>query len=105
MIKGNAKMEFGTGDILMTACLSGDIGALCCINHESRDIGERSPLTTKWNPDDADVILTFTKVESVDALIAELKELRSMMDGTYDFKTGKFIDYDINFDNFLKIGI
>ena len=29
MIKGKAKMEFGTGDIRMTGALSGDIGALC----------------------------------------------------------------------------
>lgn len=28
MIKGKAKMEFGTGDIRMTGALSGGIGAL-----------------------------------------------------------------------------
>lgn len=28
MIKGKAKMEFGTGDIRMTACLSGEVVAL-----------------------------------------------------------------------------
>lgn len=34
MIKGKAKMEFGTGDIRMTGALSGGIGALCCITQE-----------------------------------------------------------------------
>lgn len=31
MIKGKAKMEFGSGDIRMTGALCNGIGALCCI--------------------------------------------------------------------------
>ena len=42
MIKGKAKMEFGTGDIRMTGALSGGIGALCCITQEPHEIGEKS---------------------------------------------------------------
>lgn len=38
MIKGKAKMEFGTGDIRMTGALSGGIGALCCITQEPHEI-------------------------------------------------------------------
>lgn len=38
MIKGKAKMEFGTGDIRMTGALSGGIGALCCITQEPHEM-------------------------------------------------------------------
>jgi hypothetical protein len=103
MIKGNAKMEFGTGDILMTSVWSHDIGALCCVNQEPHEIGDLVTVTSTWNADNADVILTFTKVESIDAVIARLKELRAIMDGTYDFSTGIYTDTDISFDNFLKM--
>lgn len=44
MIKGKAKMEFGTGDIRMTGALSGGIGALCCITQEPHEIGEKVPV-------------------------------------------------------------
>lgn len=44
MIKGKAKMEFGTGDIRMTGALSGGIGALCCITQEPHEIGEKFQL-------------------------------------------------------------
>lgn len=76
MIKGKAKMEFGTGDIRMTGALSGDIGALCCITQEPHKIGERVLVEDTWNVDQAEVILTFTKTESIDALIAELQALK-----------------------------
>jgi len=102
MIKGIAKMEFGSGDILMTAVLSDKVGALCCITQEPHEINERVPNGEGWNPDDAQVILTFTKVESLDAMIAELQLLRSMMDDSYDFKDGRFYaDGTIDFDRFM----
>lgn len=41
MIKGKAKMEFGTGDIRMTGALSGGIGALCCITQEPHEICQK----------------------------------------------------------------
>lgn len=47
MIKGKAKMEFGTGDIRMTGALSGGIGALCCITQEPHEIGEKAPVAGK----------------------------------------------------------
>ena len=72
MIKGKAKMEFGTGDIRMTGALSGGIGALCCITQEPHEIGEKAPVEDAWDTEQAEVILTFTKTESIDALIAEL---------------------------------
>lgn len=44
MIKGKAKMEFGSGDIRMTGALSNGIGALCCITQEPHKIGEKIPV-------------------------------------------------------------
>jgi len=70
MIKGLAKMEFGTGDILMTAALSDGVGALCCVNQEPHEIGERVLRPIGWSAENSNVILTFTKVESIDSIIA-----------------------------------
>lgn len=103
MIKGLAKMEFGTGDILMTAALSDGVGALCCCTQEPHEIGERVPNGVSWNPEKAEVILTFTKVESIDSVIAELTLLRSMMDGSYDFKSGHHTNMPfLDFDTFIR---
>lgn len=44
MIKGKAKLEFGTGDIRMTGALSNNIGALCCITQPPHKIGEKVPV-------------------------------------------------------------
>lgn len=44
MIKGKAKMEFGSGDIRMTGALSNGVGALCCITQEPHEIGEKVPV-------------------------------------------------------------
>lgn len=101
MIKGKAKMEFGTGDIRMTACLSDKVGALCCVTQEPHEIGERAPVTDKWNPGEAQVIMTFTKPESVDALIAELMDARDMMTGTYE---GDLVENEgfFDLDSFMK---
>lgn len=84
MIKGKAKMEFGTGDIRMTACLSGEVAALCCITQEPHEIGERVP-----------------EPESINALIGELADARDMMTGTYD---GDLTEHDglLDFDSFMK---
>lgn len=101
MIKGIAKMEFGTGDILMTAALSEGVGALCCVTQEPHNIHERVIHPKVWSAKNAEVILTFTKTESIDSMIAELQLVKSMMDESY-----KFTDNDIpidptNFDEFM----
>ena len=102
MIKGKAKMEFGTGDIRMTGTLSGDIGALCCITQEPHKIGERVSVEDTWNVDQAEVILTFTKTESIDALIAELQDVKAMMNGSYPFENGRVMQKDLDFDAFIR---
>lgn len=101
MIKGKAKMEFGTGDIRMTGALSGGIGALCCITQEPHEIGERVPVEDSWDVDQAEVILTFAKTESIDALIAELQDVKAMMDGRYPFEKGRVRADEMDFDAFF----
>lgn len=102
MIKGKAKMEFGTGDIRMTSVLSNGIGALCCITQEQHEIGERVPVEDSWNVDQAEVILTFTRPESIDALIDELRDVRAMMDSTYPFEEQNYHEDIFDFDAFMR---
>jgi rubrerythrin len=103
MIKGKAKMEFGTGDIRMTGVLSEGVGALCCITQEPHQIGEKVPVEDTWSANEAEVILTFTKTESIDVLISELKDVKAMMDGSYDFETERSAEpVDLDLDAFLN---
>lgn len=101
MIKGKAKMEYGTGDIRMTACLSGGVGALCCITQDPHEIGERVPMTDTWSTKEAQVIMTFTKPESIDVLIAELTDVRDMMTGAYDKELTEHEGL-LDFDSFME---
>lgn len=84
----------------MTACLSGEVAALCCITQEPHEIGERVPVTDTWSSREAQVIMTFTKPESIDALIGELTDARKMMVGTYD---GSLTEYEglLDLDSFM----
>lgn len=101
MIKGKAKMEFVNGDIRMTACLSGVTGALCCITQKPHEIGESVPVDNTWSSKESEVIMTFTKPESIDALIAELTDIRDIMTGTYD---KELMEHDglLDFDSFME---
>lgn len=101
MIKGKAKMEFGTGDIRMTGALSKNIGALCCITQPPHEIGEKVPVEDEWDPVQAEVILTFSRTESIDALIAELQDVKAMMNGTYPFEKGRIREWNLDFDTFM----
>ena len=101
MIKGKAKMEFGTGDIRMTGALSGGIGALCCITQEPHEIGEKVPVEDTWDTEQAEVVLTFTKTESIDALIGELQDVKAMMNGSYPFEKERIREHELDFDTFL----
>ncbi|MDO5540594.1 MAG: hypothetical protein Q4F83_11080 [Eubacteriales bacterium] len=102
MIKGKAKMEFGRGDIRMTGCLSHEIGALCCITQEPHEIGEKALVSDTWSVYEAEVIMTFTATQSIDALIAELQEVKKMMQG--NFPKGGMMTHGekFNFDAFLE---
>lgn len=102
MIKGKSKMEFGTGDIRMTGCISQDVGALCCITQESHEIGEKAPVSDTWNAKEAQVIMTFTKTESIDALIAELEDVKALMLGEFPEKDRVTHVEAFDFDAFLQ---
>lgn len=98
MIKGKAKLEFGTGDIRFTGCVSHGVGALCLITqNEHHIIGERIPVSDTWSTKEAEVIMTFTQVASIDALIAELSDVKAFMEGKFpdgqEF-SGEMFDFD-----------
>lgn len=102
MIIGKAKMEFGTGDIRMTAVQSYGIGALCCITQEPHEIGERVPVGDTWSTKEAEVIMTFTKVESIDALIAELQDVKKLMQGELPDANIATHNNPFDFDAFME---
>ena len=56
-----------------------------------------------WDTEQAEVILTFTKTESIDALIAELQDVKAMMDGSYPFENRRVRQKDLDFDAFMHI--
>lgn len=102
MIKGKAKLEFGKGDIRMTGCFSHGLGALCMITQEPHKIGEKAPVTDTWSTLEAQTIMTFSKIESIDALIAELEDVKAFMLG--EFPEDGRVDHkdEFDFDSFLN---
>lgn len=85
MIKGKAKMEFGTGDIFLLGGLNEGDGVLFCMTQEPHEINVRKPLEADWSAEKCDVIMSFTRTESIDALIAELQDVKELMEGTAQF--------------------
>ena len=51
----------------------------------------------------AEVVLTFTKTESIDALIGELQDVKAMMNGSYPFENVSVRQKDLDFDAFMHI--
>lgn len=76
---------------------------MCCITQEPHEIGEKAPVEDAWDTEQAEVILTFTKTESIDALIAELQDVKAMMDGSYPFENRRVRQKDLDFDAFMHI--
>lgn len=83
--------------------MSGGIGALCCITQEPHEIGEKVPVEDTWDTEQAEVVLTFTKTESIDALIGELQDVKAMMNGSYPFENVSVRQKDLDFDAFMHI--
>ena len=85
MITGKAKIEFGTGDILITPMLKEDKTKGCVVlqNKGTHTIGEYTPADSFKGEGD-DTVISFTKIESLDVLIERLEKLRSMMSGELD---------------------
>lgn len=75
---------------------------MCCITQEPHEIGEKVPVEDTWDTEQAEVILTFTKTESIDALIAELQDVKAMMNGSYPFENGRVMQKDLDFDAFIR---
>lgn len=67
----------------------------------AHEIGEKVPVEDEWDPVQAEVILTFSKADSIDALIAELQDVKAMMDGSYPFEKGRTREKDLDFDAFM----
>ena len=85
MITGKAKVEFGTGDILITPMLKEDKSKGCVVlqNKGTHTVGEYTPAKDFVGECD-DTVISFTKIESLDAFIERLQKLRSMMCGELD---------------------
>lgn len=100
-IKGKAKAEFGTGDIRVTTILSGEVGALCL-----KTEGTHAPIGTDvsnkgWLPEQSEVILTFTKTESIDVLIKKLHAVKDFMQGFIP-PDGQIIENTLDLESFMK---
>lgn len=82
MITGTFKAEFGTGDILITPVVKDDYtkGFIILQNKGTHTIGEYSK-AEDFEKEENDVILSFTKIESIDVMIERLQKLKSMMNG------------------------
>lgn len=108
MIKGKAKLEFGTGTICMVPSIRIDgIGALHLRSCEPHEIGKLEPMPKTWAPTQSEVIMTFTNHKSVEALIIELSHVyKSLLEyecrGTLpDEHWGREIDLD--YDSFMEV--
>lgn len=80
--KPNAVMEFGTGDI----CIAGGYieneryGIVGFVNQSVREIGEVGDIKAgKHEFEEFDIMMEFSKVESIDVLIKELEKAKRYM--------------------------
>lgn len=82
MITGKAKVEFGSGDVLITPMVKQDLSKGCIVlqNKGTHVIGEYSS-TENFKMEESDTLITFSKTESIDVLIERLQKLRNMMNG------------------------
>jgi len=110
MISKNEKqteLEFGKGDI----CIAGgyykdkddkNVGLVTFINQKPREIGQEG--ITKANQEhkvgDFPVIMTFTKSESIDVVIDQLKQAKAEMTGEQEKPTS--IKFDITKTDVFK---
>ena len=82
MIKGKAEITFGTGDIRTTTLLhDGKIGIYVLNNQEPHEIGESIPVSNDYTIKGKEVMITFSKVESIDVVIEDLQHIKRLMLG------------------------
>ncbi len=100
MIKGKALVQFGTGDILITPLCNNmdDIstGAICLNQDTPGEINRSTSITDQEFCKEASVILTFSKVESIDVLINSLIWLKKCMSN--ELTEGEAIGWDEPFN-------
>lgn len=83
MLKGNAELNFGNGDIhIVSSCdMDGEIGYVVFENSKTpMPIGiNYEGFNKEFVPKEYPIIMTFTKTESIDALIDELLYVKENM--------------------------
>ncbi len=79
MIKGKAEIAFGTGDIRTTTMLYENRGILVLDNQAAHEIGEALPISTDFTIKGKEIMITFSRVESIDVVIADLLEVKRLM--------------------------
>lgn len=87
------KIEFGKGDIRIVSSgeLDGSVGYLALENQVSKPIGKNKEPEDNFSPDKYPILMSFTKVESIDALIGELQRVRDIMDSRLVYE----VEYEI----------
>ena len=86
MIKGKSKLVFGTGDIMMTPVTYVEnekpkYGMLAFKTIEPHEIGSFTGNDNTYSITDADTLMVFHKIESIDVCIEILETLKKMMLG------------------------
>lgn len=104
MIKGKAKIEFGTGTVEILPVIRDDgVMALVLKSCEPKEIGSTRPIPEDYKLSDAQVIMAFTNVLSIKSVIENLAALWRMKNG---YKPGNYDEVigaiDLDFDNFLE---
>ena len=83
MLKGEAELKFGTGDIhiVSSGTKDGKIGYVVFENqYPPRPIGKNPEgFNKEFVPEDYPVVMTFSKTESIDSLIGELLNAKENM--------------------------
>ena len=83
--KERVRLEFGNGDIGIAGGYIDDAdkktGFVIFTNQEPRTIGSEGIIKTgEVNPEEYPVIMTFSKKESINAVIGQLEQAKSFMD-------------------------
>ena len=76
-IEGRAFLEFGNGDIRSSIGTCDDVDGIAFANGEPHPIGYVYEDALKMS--DISVIMTFTKIESIDVVINQLTQLKDHM--------------------------
>lgn len=99
MIYGKAKLEFGCGDIKLTALSNGLRGILALKTESGHYVGEKHKVDSSFKADDSDVMIVFNNIEGLDVLISELTNVRELM---LNPSVGIPMDTNVDVESFLQ---